>query len=48
MDKILYYYNQSRRETLTQTLFKAYPELKEMYKFISPYIMEQDSKSKAE
>ena len=48
MNKILNYYNNSRHETLTQTLFKSYPELKDMYKFISPWIMEQDSRSKAE
>ena len=28
MNLILYYYNNSRHETLTKTLFKAYPELK--------------------
>ena len=42
MDIILNFYNHSRHETLTQTLFKAYPELKETYKFISPYIMENN------
>lgn len=40
MDTILNFYNNSRHETLTQTLFKAYPELKLKYKFISPSIME--------
>ena len=28
MNKVLNYYNQSRHETLTQTLFKAYPRIK--------------------
>ena len=42
MNKVLNYYNQSRHETLTQTLFKAYPELKEIFKFISPWIMEHN------
>ena len=31
MNKILNYYNNSRHETLTKTLFKAYPELKQDY-----------------
>ena len=31
LDLILNYYNNSRHETLTQTLFKAYPELKRTY-----------------
>ena len=48
MNKILNYYNQSRHETLTNTLFKAYPELKNVYDFISPWIMENDSKLTAE
>ena len=43
MNKILNYYNNSRHETLTQTLFKAYPDLKLIYKFISPYIMEHNN-----
>ena len=43
MNKILNYYNNSRHETLTQTLFKSYPELKEVYKFISPWIMEHNT-----
>ena len=42
MDKILNYYNEARHDTLTQTLFKAYPELKSKYKFISPSIMEHN------
>lgn len=42
MNKILNYYNQSRHETLTNTLFKAYPELKNVYDFISPWIMENN------
>ena len=42
MNKILNYYNNSRHETLTQILFKSYPELKEVYKFISPWIMERN------
>ena len=42
MNKVLNYYNQSRHETLTQTLFKAYPELKKIFKFISPWIMEHN------
>jgi len=45
MNKILNYYNNSRHETLTQTLFKAYPELKNIYKFISPYIMEHNNEN---
>ena len=40
MNKIINYYNQSRHETLIQTLFSAYPELKKVYKFISPWVME--------
>ena len=43
MDKILNYYNTSRHETLTQTLFKAYPDLKLIYNYISPYIMEHNN-----
>ena len=42
MNKVLNYYNTSRHETLSQTLFKAYPELKEVYDFISPWIMENN------
>ena len=42
MDKVLNYYNQSRHETLTKTLFNAYPELSFQYKFISPWIMEHN------
>ena len=42
MDIILKYYNNSRHETLSQTLFKAYPELKSVYDFISPAIMENN------
>ncbi len=41
MNLILYYYNNSRHETLTKTLFKAYPELKSTYKNgITPAIMD--------
>ena len=41
MDLILYYYNNTRHETLTSTLFKAYPELKSVYKNgITPAIMD--------
>ena len=41
MDLILYYYNNTRHETLTSTLFKAYPELKSIYKNgITPAIMD--------
>ena len=41
MDLILYYYNNSRHETLTNTLFKAYPELKSVYRNgITPAIMD--------
>ena len=41
MDLILYYYNNIRHETLTSTLFKAYPELKFDYKNgITPAIMD--------
>ena len=36
MDRILNFYNTSRHETLIQTLFQAYPELKSKYPFISP------------
>lgn len=39
MNDILDYYNKSRHETLTKTLFKAYPELKHQFKFISPAII---------
>ena len=40
MNRILNYYNNSRHETLTQTLFTAYPELKQTYpNGISPKIM---------
>jgi hypothetical protein len=41
MDLILYYYNNTRHETLTSTLFKAYPELKSIYRNgITPAIMD--------
>ena len=41
MDLILYYYNNTRHETLTSTLFKAYPELKSRYRNgITPAIMD--------
>ena len=41
MDLILDYYNNTRHETLTSTLFKAYPELKSKYKNgITPAIMD--------
>ena len=41
MNLILYYYNNSRHETLTKTLFKAYPELKLTYRNgITPAIMD--------
>ena len=41
IDLILYYYNNTRHETLTSTLFKAYPELKSIYKNgITPAIMD--------
>ena len=43
MNIILNYYNNSRHETLTQTLFKAYPDLKHIYPFISPAIMENNT-----
>ena len=39
MNIILNYYNNSRHETLTKVLFKAYPELKYTFKFISPTII---------
>ena len=40
LDLILDYYNSTRHETLTQTLFKANPELKGTYpNGISPKIM---------
>ncbi len=42
MNKILNYYNNSRHETLTNVLFKSYPELKDYYKFISPSIMKNN------
>ena len=43
LDLILDYYNNTRHETLTQTLFKAYPELKETYpNGISPKIMNEN------
>ena len=43
MDLILHYYNNTRHETLTSTLFKAYPELKSRYRNgISPAIMDSD------
>jgi len=39
MDRILNFYNTSRHETLTQTLFQAYPALKSKHSFISPLIV---------
>ena len=40
LNLILDYYNSTRHETLTQTLFKSYPELKQQYlNGISPKIM---------
>ena len=44
MNKVLRYYNEARHDTLTQTLFKAYPELKDKYKIISPSIIEHNPK----
>ena len=41
MNLILYYYNNSRHETLTKILFKSHPELKLIYKNgITPAIMD--------
>ena len=43
MNLILYYYNNTRHETLTSTLFKAYPELKSIYRNgITPAIMDSN------
>ena len=43
MDLILYYYNNTRHETLTSTLFKAYPELKSRFRNgITPAIMDSN------
>ena len=43
MDLILYYYNNTAHDTLTQMIFKLYPELKKIYpEGITPAIMEDN------
>ena len=44
MDLILYYYNNTAHDTLTQTVFKLHPELKQVYpEGITPAIMNENA-----